>query len=510
MKGIFNSISAAVFCFVCLVLGSCAEDEGKISTSPVTADFTANTTNVLTGTPVAFTDKSTGDVTAWSWIFEGATPEKSHVQNPVVAYTEAGTYKVTLVVSNAAHTHKLEKTDYITVSATPQPITTNFTADKLSILAGESIIFTSNSEGNPDSWSWEFTSDLGTSFNASGANPTVAFDEPGIYTVKLTASNGAYSDEEIKENYITVIDALSVAADFSVESKVVYEGQEVSFTDISVGSVTGWQWTFEGGVPASSTDQNPVVTYPTKGSYKVKLEVSNGTNNSVKEIEAFVSVIPGNDLVAFLPFNGAADDKGPFAFSVVNNGSVVFTGADRHNQASSTAVLDGTGTLNIPAAPDRQFGTGSYSVGVWLKTSVSSTMMVWEEGGGGAGAAFPQAWFRLNDNSSTSLYRLNTNTGGHLQVGVDDGASPLYDNQWHYVVCVRDVAAGKSRMYVDGVMIKEIANTASDLTNDYGFLIGAQLSGPTNFTNKYTGQIDDVVIYKRALSDEEVEFLSGL
>lgn len=491
----------------CMVSG-CAEEEGRISTSPVKAEFTADATDVLAGRPVAFTDQSTGDVHTWSWIFEGGTPDKSHVQNPAVAYTKPGTYEVTLVVSNVRYTDKMVKTGYITVTAAPQPITAKFDADKTSILSGESVTFTSNSEGNPDTWEWELTSDLGASLEASGQNPSVTFEEPGIYTVKLTASNSAYSDEEVKENYITVVDPSSVAAEFTADAKVVYEGQQVQFTDISVGTVTDWKWTFEGGTPASSTDQNPVVTYATTGSYKVTLEVSNATNSSTKEQVAFISVIPGNDLVTLLTFDGKAEDRGPLTLPVNTNGSVSFAGSDRHNQSSSMAGFDGASVISIPASPDKQFGAASYSVGVWIKTTVPSRMMIWEEGGGGAGT--PQAWFRINDNASTSLYRLNTNTGGHLQVSVDDGGTSLSDGQWHYIVCIRDVGAGKSRMYVDGVLMKEINNTATDITNDQGFRIGGQLGAGGSFSNLYTGEVDDLVIYKRVLSEDEVKFLSGL
>src|SRR3989337_1970192 len=104
MKRIFNFIFAIVFCSVSLIPGSCVEEEGRISASPVTAGFSANTTEVMTGIPVTFTDESEGDVAHWSWIFEGGTPEKSHDQAPSVVYNEPGTYEVTLVVSNSRYT----------------------------------------------------------------------------------------------------------------------------------------------------------------------------------------------------------------------------------------------------------------------------------------------------------------------------------------------------------------------------------------------------------------------
>lgn len=53
----------------------------------------------------------------------------------------------------------------------------------------------------------------------------------------------------------------------------VEKGQTVVYTDKSFGDPTEWQWTFEGGTPATSTNKNESVTYATPGTYKVELRV---------------------------------------------------------------------------------------------------------------------------------------------------------------------------------------------------------------------------------------------
>ena len=68
--------------------------------SPPSASFTANTVTVPFGTAVEFTDTSTGNPGAWSWDFgDGNT---SNEQNPSYTYSEAGTFNVTLTVSNCS------------------------------------------------------------------------------------------------------------------------------------------------------------------------------------------------------------------------------------------------------------------------------------------------------------------------------------------------------------------------------------------------------------------------
>ena len=91
-----------------------------------------------------------------------------------------------------------------------------------------------------------------------------------------------------------------LAAAFTGSPSTVYVGSNVNFSDQSLGGPTSWLWTFEGGNPTTSTEQNPSVSYETPGVYDVTLEVSNGTstNTIVKEdyincVEEVLAVDPG-------------------------------------------------------------------------------------------------------------------------------------------------------------------------------------------------------------------------
>lgn len=68
----------------------------------------------------------------------------------------------------------------------------------------------------------------------------------------------------------------------------------VYFMDISLNDATSWQWTFEGGTPASSTEENPTITYPNVGNFDVTLVVSDGTNTDSVTFADYISVsLPG-------------------------------------------------------------------------------------------------------------------------------------------------------------------------------------------------------------------------
>ncbi len=84
----------------------------------------------------------------------------------------------------------------------------------------------------------------------------------------------------------------TITASFSADETELCPEGSVHFQDESSGAVTSWEWTFEGGDPATSTEQNPVVTYNTPGDWDVSLTVSDGNNNSTSEMQDYITVHP--------------------------------------------------------------------------------------------------------------------------------------------------------------------------------------------------------------------------
>jgi len=88
-------------------------------------------------------------------------------------------------------------------------------------------------------------------------------------------------------------------AEFTSNKTSVCLGDSIAFADDSYNAVTGWAWTFEGGSPASSTEQNPVVTYNTPGVYTVTLAATDGTNNDSEIKTGYVRVLPTSGSLPF-------------------------------------------------------------------------------------------------------------------------------------------------------------------------------------------------------------------
>ncbi|MCD4730696.1 MAG: PKD domain-containing protein, partial [Bacteroidales bacterium] len=88
------------------------------------ADFTADTTVVVEGDSVHFTDLSANNPTSWEWEFESGTPETSNEQNPIIKYEIPGDYDVKLIVNNTYGSDTILKMDYIHVDSLSTAIKT--------------------------------------------------------------------------------------------------------------------------------------------------------------------------------------------------------------------------------------------------------------------------------------------------------------------------------------------------------------------------------------------------
>ncbi|MBU0766001.1 MAG: choice-of-anchor L domain-containing protein [Bacteroidetes bacterium] len=255
------------------------------------ANFVANYTTVLEGTTVHFTDLSMYSPTSWSWQFDGGDPTTSSDQNPNIDYYDAGTYNVSLTVSNVYGNDTETKTGYIHVTQSTPPVA-DFTVSEDTILEGESVVFTDLSQNSPNSWDWDFPggSPVGSS---SGIPDIVTYYVAGVYDVSLTVVNVYGSDTETKTDYIVVESPVyPPVAGFSPYNEYVCVGSTVAFTDQSTNTPTSYAWTFENGNPASSTSANPTVSYYTTGTHDVLLTVTNSAGTNTKQSTITVTSPP--------------------------------------------------------------------------------------------------------------------------------------------------------------------------------------------------------------------------
>lgn len=115
----------------------------------------------------------------------------------------------------------------------------------------------------------------------------IIFSKAGDIKVKLVVAN----DYDKKEKEITISLDLVVKANFDVAPVINnYGATEFKITNTSAGT-TKYKWTFDKGIPASSTEASPSVNYTEAGEYTIQLEATNdrGEKNSISKT---VKVLP--------------------------------------------------------------------------------------------------------------------------------------------------------------------------------------------------------------------------
>lgn len=208
----------------------------------------------------------------------------------------------------------------------------------------------------------------------------------------------------------------------------------------------------------------------------------------------------------------AVDASGSGSAGTITSGSRAagVTGSSLTLNGSSTSVNSGT-------AAALNFGSGSFSVGAWFKTTGSSFQRLVSKG----------------DYGNTNGYLLATN-GGSAVFGIGAGGSQansvavntpggLNDGRWHHVLFSVDTAADTIRAYVDGVpqaltvgagycgsasgASVSIASCGSLSATSADALRLGSYNGASEYFN---GSLDDVRLYNRPVPADEVRTLSGL
>ncbi len=191
-----------------------------------------------------------------------------------------------------------------------------------------------------------------------------------LYRIRTTDNGNMYA---CGSQGTILINEMPFGADFTADATTVCEGDVVNFTDLSTGTIVSWNWTFEGGTPATSTDQNPSVTYNTAGVYDVTLEVSDGTNTDTYSVTDMITVnlpAPPQPNTPSGPIDVCAADEVIYTtFSVANANTYYWevspsdAGTIENGDTSAlftqSATWTGAYTVKVQASSDCGYGPWS-------------------------------------------------------------------------------------------------------------------------------------------------------
>lgn len=253
------------------------------------------------------------------------------------------------------------------------------------------------------------------------------------------------------------------------------------------------KWTGTNGSIVSASK-----TIKLKRNYQLPLSLNLNTSNQNLSIEGWYG-IPANGLVAWYPFNGNGNDESGKGKNGTVNGAVLTT--DRNGNVNSAYSFDGIDDF-ISTNLYGPEGTAERTISFWAKplSTVTSEGYVIGYGSKLGGEAFS-----VNISYSGQYFRTDI-----------CGSCKIYTNKsvrdyWHFYTIVlpalttpmvQDVI-----MYMDGVLLTSFTYKDQTLfrlntVNTIPLNIGRSLN--TGDLQNFKGSIDDIGVWNRALTKDEV------
>jgi PKD repeat protein len=444
--------------------GSCFESCGGGSGgNPPNANFDYDITEGCAPGQVQFTDASTQNPTSWSWTFQGGVPATSSDRNPVVSYAQSGAYDVTLTVTNIDGTDNITRRNLIVIYDDP---ISSFVYQ----VSGNQASF-ENQSIDAESYLWDF----GNGQTSTSNNPVIVYNDPGSYTVSLTATNACGSDVSTAN---VVIEGAPEAA-FTASDINICEGESITFTDVSIGDPTSRLWTFEGGTPSSSTSMTQAVQYLSGGRYDVSLSVSNAIGTDVETVSNYITV--SSRPLADFSFQVSGNEV------TFNNGSINASEFDwDFDNGQTSTLIDPVITFNEP---------GSYTVSLLASNGcgnddISKTVVIESP----LEAAFSASEIRVCSGQSVTFSDISTGNptsrlwtfeGGTPQTSSAENPTVLYQlpGNFDVTLSVSDENGSDSEAALDYIRVIDAAIADFNYVINGGEVVFENLSlGASSFT----------------------------
>ncbi|WP_327352095.1 sialidase family protein [Streptomyces sp. NBC_01304] len=189
-------------------------------------------------------------------------------------------------------------------------------------------------------------------------------------------------------------------------------------------------------------------------------------------------------------------DRAPHA-----RGAAVLGGArETEGRFGGAVEFDGTDdAVRLPYRDELPLGAKDFTASLWFRYSATTgeQPLLWM---GGVGTNQPQVWLRGEPASNRITALITTREGATAPKSASLRTTSAYnDGQWHHIALRR--TGGSLTLTVDGAHLTgpDVPGTVTR-NSGFGFHIGQRVDSRAHFT----GAIDEVRVYDRALSDEEL------
>jgi len=193
-----------------------------------------------------------------------------------------------------------------------------------------------------------------------------------------------------------------------------------------------------------------------------------------------------------------------------NNGTVINTKVNKTGKFGGAFEFNGSvNSIAFGSGTNLLRNVSSASISVWIKPNLNSIDMIPVDIGAGAGGG-SRATIEITPSSEITV-------GGRasdLEVGlttVDTIGASLVSGEWHHVVGVIDYANNDIKIYINGIVKSTTAISSPGFTagrTNNTSPLEVRIGSDTNpNTGKFNGTIDEVLVFSRSLSLQEVRAL---
>lgn len=147
------------------------------------------------------------------------------------------------------------------------------------------------------------------------------------------------------------------------------------------------------------------------------------------------------------------------------------------------------------------FADNSFTIEYWMNSTAADCYLIQKGSISADNNGHTGNWVGM-EHKGTELRFAIDDDKNKTQLGWADGNS-VFDGQWHHIVAVRDYAAKKLFLYVDG----ELVESCDDITGSINCPAEDLVIGNVNVTydNPYNGLFDELSIYRGAMSASKVK-----
>jgi uncharacterized delta-60 repeat protein len=427
---------------------------------------------------------------AYQWRTNGMAIAGATVSSYTVANaqtSDAADYDVVLTNSIGSVTSSVATVSviYYPPTISQQPVGGN-------VVVGSNFTLNASAAGTgPFNWQWRTNGTPIPGANAgSYAITSAQLTDAGAYDVMVTNSTGSVTSSVAVVNvgYVPVV----VQQPLSLTNIV---GGTTNFSCIVTGTAPiNLQWTFNGNPLSNATNSILIITNPQPNNIGCYALTATNTFGGTASSNAALNLAGynfgvWNGLVAYYPFNGNANDVTGNGNNGTNNGAILT--ADRFGNTNSAYQFDGSSSYLDFGSPSDLAFTNNFTLTAWCRFSGGSqNPRILSSAGGG--------YELITDGTGTSRSFDLLSSSLNFSTPVN-----YSQNVWYAVVAV--VQNGIGFIYVDGVLAATLSLSA--FSYSHSFQIGKNSEQSTDF---WGGSIDDVRLYNRALSSNEVASLYAL